>query len=286
MRIASGAGVALLIAFIGPVQAEGTSRFALTFEGGWAQADFTRAYSQQFGPAQFSGRYFTDDAGHYGKAALSYGFAPGWDVELSVSGQAYPTSLKGAFLGCCILSTWTSLEMTEIGLDIGLHRQFGTTDIRFGGGLTGSEIRADLRQNVVGSGVGLDSGDTYDTQHFRGIGPKLSVDATFRLPGAESERLIAGLEVATLWGDLAQDRSVPDGGGGQILSSGSENRQLISAGLYLGLSVPLANGTVRGGVRHDFVQAMGGDPIASGVDGFLQQGIGATTLFFGYSQTF
>jgi hypothetical protein len=286
MNIKMGAGISLLVALAGPARSENLPNFSLTLDGGWSQSDFTRAYIQQLGSAQYYSQYFTPDAGHYGKAALSFGFAADWDAALAFSGQSFPTSLKGSFLGCCILSTWTSVEMKQVDLDIGLHRQFGATDVRFGGGVIGSDIRTDTHENVVGFGGGLNTGDTYDAQHFRGIGPKLSLDVSLRLPGTETERLIAGLDVASIWGDLTQDRSTPDGGGGQVVAAESARRQLLRAGVYLGLSVPVATGTIRGGVRHDFVQVSGDDPLESRVDGFLQQGVATTTLFFGYGMNF
>ena len=71
-----------------------------------------------------------------------------------------------------------------------------------------------------------------------------------------------------------------------MLAAGSAKRQLLRAGVYLGLSVPVAKGTISGGLRHDFVRVSGNDPLETGVDGFLQQGVGATTLFFGYGLKF
>jgi Legionella pneumophila major outer membrane protein precursor len=287
MNIGTGAGVVLLAAFGGSVRAEdGASGFALTLDGGWSQSTFTRAYAVQLGSAQYYGEYFTPDDGHFGKAALSYGFATNWDVGLSFSGQRFPTSLNGAHLGCCTLSTWTSLEMKDVSLDIGLHRQFGSADFRFGAGVMATDIQTDMRINVLGFGPGLTNGNTFDTQRFRGIGPKLSLDVALRLPGTETERLIAGIDVATLSGDLTQDRSTPDLGGGQVIESATANQRLVSAGVYLGLSVPTSKGTIRGGLRHDFVEVSGEQPLSSDDDSILQQGVGATTLFLGYSLTF
>jgi len=286
MKFAVRAGIALLV-LTGPIRADTVaSGFGLTLEGGWSQANFTRDYAGQLGPTAFYTQYFTPDAGHFGKAALTYGFAPNWDAELSFSGQSFPTSLKGSFVGCCIVSTWTALEMKTVGLDIGLHRQFGNAEVRFGGGVAASDIRSDLRVNVVGFGAGLTNGDTFDAQHYRGIGPKLSVDVSLRLPGTDTERLIAGVDVASLWGEVTQDRSTPDGIGGQIIEADSADRRLLRTGIYLGLSVPVANGAIRGGLRHDFVKVSGDDPLATGVDSFLQQGVGATTLFVGYNLRF
>ncbi|MEO8532042.1 MAG: Lpg1974 family pore-forming outer membrane protein [Deltaproteobacteria bacterium] len=285
MKSGIGAGFALLVALAGPLHAQDAPRFGLTLEGGWSQSDFTRAYAGTQGPAANYTQFFTDDAGHYGKAALSFGFAKDWDTRLSFSGLSFPTSLKGSFLGCCILSTWTSVEMKAVDLDVGLHRQFGGADVRFGAGVVSMEVQSDLHQNVIGSSFQLVSGDTYDTQKFTGIGPKLSVDVSLRVPKANGERLIAGLSVATLSGDLEQERSAPDGIGGQVDSSGSVRRELVNAGAYLGLSLPIGSGDFRGGFRRDFVEVSCDDPLAIGT-GFLQAGVASTTFFLGYDLKF
>ena len=227
----------------------GLAGLKISVDGGASFSNFTEEFWTDGGAKLGS---LDEDIGYYGSIAVSKSIANAWDWRVTATHIGMPETSNLFTSGSDAATLGGKFSATNVDFDLGKSMDYGSTDVRFGFGLTGTRVNQTVNKGFITSG-GAANGD-YGTS-FTGFGAKISADVSRPFNEASPYRLIAGGSVAAMRGKYTADKGISatsGGGGGTFEISDSATGGLLTESLYLGMAYDFStNSSMRFGIRAD-----------------------------------